>query len=200
MLRPATATAIAAAAAAALGVARPAAAAEEWTIDRSHAHILFFVNHFGMSDIQGEFLDFDGTLMLDTEAPETSSIEVTIDVSSLDSGWAARDEHFLSADFFDAEQYPTITFTSTDVEITGEDTALVTGDLTIKDTTRPATLEVTLNGLADDHPIREGTQRYAGFTATTTVLRRDFGVDRYAPAVSDEVEIRIELEATGPAS
>jgi len=198
MVRPATAAA--AFAALGLGFAQPAAAAEEWAIDQSHAHILFFVNHFGMSDIQGEFLEFDGTFTLDTEAPENSSVEVTIDVSSLDTGWAARDEHLLNADFFDAEQYPTITFTSTGVEVIGEETALVTGDLTVKDTTRPVTLEVTLNGLADDHPMMEGTQRHAGFSASARVLRSDFGVDMFAPAVSDEVEIRIELEATGPAS
>ncbi len=193
-------TSVIVAAAAGVGLAGPAAAAEEWAIDPSHTHILFFVNHFGMSDIQGEFLDFDGTFMLDTEAPENSSIAVTIDVASLDSGWAARDEHFLSADFFTVEEHPTITFTSTDVEVVGADTATVTGDLTIKGITRPVTLDVTLNGLQDDHPIREGTQRYAGFTATTVLRRSDFGMDLYAPAVSDEVEIRIEMEATGPAS
>ncbi|NBC34173.1 MAG: polyisoprenoid-binding protein, partial [Alphaproteobacteria bacterium] len=68
----------------------PAQAAEEWTIDPSHTHILFFVNHFGMSDIQGEFMEFDGTFMLDRDNPENSSIDVTIDVGSLDSGWQER--------------------------------------------------------------------------------------------------------------
>jgi polyisoprenoid-binding protein YceI len=145
-------------------------------------------------------MEFDGTFMLDRDNPENSSIDVTIDVGSLDSGWQERDAHFKSADFFDAENYPTITFTSTSVEITGESTANVTGDLTIKDNTMPVTLDVTLNGLQDDHPIREGRQAYAGFTGTTTVLRSDFDVDMFAPAVSDEVVIRIEMEATGPQS
>lgn len=200
MTRFTLAAAAAAAFIAAGPVSAPAQAAEEWTIDPSHTHILFFVNHFGMSDIQGEFLEFDGTFMLDRENPENSSINMTIDVDSLDTGWQERDAHFKSADFFDVGTYPTITFTSTDVEMTGDDTADVTGDLTIKDITMPVTLDVTLNGLQDDHPIREGNQAYAGFTGTTTVLRSDFEVDMFAPAVSDEVVIRIEMEATGPQS
>lgn len=200
MTRFTLAAATAAAMLSAFPTAAPAEAAEEWTIDPSHTHILFFVNHFGMSDIQGEFLDFDGTFRLDRENPENSSVEVTIDATTLDTGWPDRDAHFRSADFFDVENFPSITFTSTRVDITGEDTANVTGDLTIKDITLPVTLDVTLNGLQDDHPIREGRQAYAGFTGTTTVLRSDFDVDMFAPAVSDEVVIRIEMEATGPQS
>ena len=180
--------------------AGPTHAAEEWTIDPSHTHILFFVNHFGMSDIQGEFLEFDGTFMLDREAPENSSIEITIDVNSLDSGWQPRDEHFLSPDFFDSATHPTMTFASTAVEVTGDNSATVTGDLTIKETTLPVTLDVTLNGLAEDHPIIEGQQPFAGFTAATSLLRSEFDVGLFAPAVSDEVVIRIEMEATGPQS
>ena len=187
-------------ASAALITAGPVQAAEEWAIDPSHTHILFFVNHFGMSDIQGEFLEFDGTFMLDTDAPENSSIEVTIAVDSLDSGWPARDEHLINPDFFESETYPIMTFRSTAVELTGEDMAAVTGDLTIKETTLPVTLDVTLNGLQDDHPILPGQQGFAGFTATTTLLRSAFDVGMFVPAVSDEVVIRIEMEATGPES
>lgn len=190
---------IAAAATAFIAVA-PAQAAEEWTIDPSHTHILFFVNHFGMSDIQGEFLEFDGTFLLDTDSPENSSISVTIEVDSLDSGWPARDDHLINPDFFESETYPTMTFTSTAVEVTGDDTALVTGDLTIKETTLPVTLDVTLNGLQDDHPFMDGQQGFAGFSATTSLQRSAFDVGLYAPAVADEVVIRIEMEATGPQS
>ena len=174
------------------------ASAVDYTIDQSHTHILFFVEHFGLSSIQGEFLEFDGTFSLDVDSPENSEIAITIDVASLDSGHDGRDEHFLSADFFDVETYPTVTFTSTDVTVTGDNTAEVTGDLTIRDVTQPVTLDVTLNGMLDDHPFTDGTQPYVGFTATTMILRSDFGIDMFVPAGSDEVEIRIEMEAVGP--
>ena len=98
------------------------------------------------------------------------------------------------------ETYPTATFTSTAVTVTGEDTAEVTGDLTLKGETRTVVLDVTLNGLRDDHPMIDGTQAYAGFTATTTLSRSDWGLGLYAPAVADEVEVRIEMEALGPTS
>ena len=174
------------------------ASAVDYTIDQSHTHILFFVEHFCLSSIQGEFLEFDGTFSLDVDSPENSAIAVTIDVASLDSGHDGRDEHFLSADFFDAETFPTVTFTSTDVAVTGDNTAEVTGDLTIRDVTQPVTLDVTLNGMLDDHPFTDGTQPYVGFTATTTILRSDFGIELFVPAGSDDVEIRIEMDAVGP--
>lgn len=192
--------AAAAVSALALSAAAPAAQAEpqSWVFDPSHTHILFFVDHFGMSDIQGEFLGFEGELLVDEENPENSSLTVTIDITSLDTGYEPRDEHFLSGDFFDAEAFPQATFTSTSVEPTSETTATVTGDLTIKGNTAPVTLAVTLNGLMDDHPILEGTQRFAGFTAEGTVLRSDYGVDGFVPAVADEVVLRIETEVNQP--
>lgn len=179
----------------------PAALAQEsWTIDNSHTHILFTVDHFGMSTIYGEFVDFTGTLMVDRDAPENSSVEIVIDAASLDTGWEARDEHFLSADFFEAETYPEITFVSTGVTMTGDTTMEIAGDLTIKGITHPVVLDTTLNGVMDDHPIIEGTQAFAGFSATTTVLRSDYGVDMFTPYVADEVTIMIEMEVLGPTS
>lgn len=177
----------------------PAAAqAEPFAIDDSHTHAVFTVNHLGMSTIFGEFTAIGGTFDLDTEHPENSAIDITIDIASLDTGFEARDTHFLSPDFFDVETYPTATFTSTAVEMTGDATAEVTGDLTLRGHTRPVVLEVTLNGLLDDHPMIDGTQAYAGFTATTTLVRSEWGLGLYAPAVADEVGVRIEMEALGP--
>ncbi len=173
----------------------PARAAEAYSFDTSHTHILFFVDHFGFSTIQGEFLEFDGSVMLDTQAPENSSVAVTIRADSLDTGHGPRDEHFRDADFFDVESHPEITFESTSVVPTGFQQARVTGDLTIKGMTRPVVLDVTLNRMGTS-PI--SGDLVAGFTATTTVLRSDFGLGRFAPAVSDAVEIRIETE-TSPA-
>ncbi|MCA8908988.1 MAG: YceI family protein [Rhodospirillaceae bacterium] len=177
-----------------------AAAAEPFTIDNSHTYVGFTVNHLGMSTISGTFSDVEGTFDLDLEHPENSVVDITIAIASLSTGFEARDTHFLSADFFDVETYPTATFTSTAVTVTGEDTAEVTGDLTLKGETRTVVLDVTLNGLRDDHPMIDGTQAYAGFTATTTLSRSDWGLGLYAPAVADEVEVRIEMEALGPTS
>ena len=182
---------------AALFVPTVAAAADEFAIDTTHTHVLFFVDHFGMSTIQGEFLDVSGTFMLDRDAPANSSIAVTISAESLDSGVDARDEHFRSADFFDTATFPEVTFTSTSVEVTGEDTAVVTGDLTIRDVTQTVALDVTLNGLQDDHPFIDGEQPWAGFTATTTLQRSEWGLGLYAPMVPEAVEVRIEMEAVG---
>lgn len=173
-------------------LATPAAAQSEWAIDASHTHILFSIDHLGFSNTHGEFLEFNGTLMLDPEAPESASISIVIDAASIDSGWPARDEHIRNADFLNVETYPTITFESTGVALTGEDTAHVTGDLTILDTTQEVVLDVVLNGLGP-HPFSGAT--VAGFTASTVINRSDFGVSFGVPAIGDEMSITIEMEA-----
>ncbi|MEQ8964797.1 MAG: YceI family protein [Azospirillaceae bacterium] len=194
-LVPATAGALAlAASATALAPATAVAESQAFAFDKSHTHILFFVDHLGFSAVQGEFLDYEGELTLDTEDPANSSVAVTIDVASLDSGHPPRDEHLLDADFFDAEAYPEMTFASTRVEPTGEDTALVHGDLTIKGVTRPVVLDTRLNGLGPN-PFAPD-QTIAGFSATTEIARSDFGMDFGLPAIGDTVEIRIEIEAS----
>jgi len=119
-------------------------------------------------------------------------VQVTLPLSGLNSFTAKFDEHLRSADFFDAAKFPTATFKSTKVEAAGTNKFTVTGDLTIKDQTKPVVLDVTLNG-AGDHPMMKVPA--IGFDATTTVKRSDFGVGAYAPAVSDEVKIRITTEA-----
>ena len=91
----------------------PALAADEFAFDPSHTHILFSIDHFGFSDVHGEFLDFEGSAVFDPDAPEDGSVTVTIDTASIDTGWAARDEHLRNADFFDVETHPTMTFAST---------------------------------------------------------------------------------------
>ena len=168
-------------------------AADEFAFDHSHTHVLFFVDHLGFSTTQGEFLEFDGTLMLDTEAPENSTVSVSIATASIDTGYADRDEHLRNSDFFDVEEYPEMTFTSTGVTVTGENSAEVSGDLTILGVTQPVTLDVTLNGLGA-HPFNGST--VAGFSATTTISRSDFGMDFGVPAIGDDIEIRIETEAS----
>lgn len=184
----------AAVAVAAFAAAPAAAAPESWVIDQTHTHILFFVDHLGFSAVQGEFLAFEGDLTLDRETPANSSVSVTIDVASLDSGHGPRDAHLLNEDFFAAETHPTMTFDSTTVTLTGDDTAEVVGDLTILGETREVVLDVTLNQLGPNPFANQLTT--AGFSAETTILRSDFGMEFGVPLIGDEITIRIETEAS----
>jgi polyisoprenoid-binding protein YceI len=185
--------AVAPLAAAGLALAAVPAAAEPYEIDPAHTHILFVVSHLGFSNTHGEFLEFDGEFDLDPDAPENSSISMTIDAASLDTAHDERDAHLRNADFFNVEEFPEITFETTGVEVTGEDTAQLTGDLTMLGVTRPVTLDVVLNAMGD-HPFQDKT--VAGFTATGTVDRTEFGMTYGAPAVGEQVEITIEMEAS----
>ncbi len=194
-----------AAAAIALGIgllAQPVAAADSFGFDKAHTEILFSYSHLGNSRAFGEFREFDGEVILDRDDPANSSIDLTIVAASIDTGVAAFDTHLKSADFFAVETYPLITFTSTGVEVTGDTTAKVTGELTIKEHSRPVVLDVTLNYLGE-HQLAAFVPDYAdmevaGFSATTTLLRSDFGVDMLVPMVGDEVELIIETELLRP--
>ena len=196
-----------AAAAVALGIgigalSQPAAAADSFAFDPFHTEILFSWNHLGNSRAYGNFREFEGEVILDRENPENSSIDLTIAAASIDTGVTPFDNHLKSADFFEVETYPEITFTSTAVEVTGDTTARVTGDLTIKEHTHPVVLDVTLNYLGE-HQLAQFVPDYAdmevaGFSATTTLLRSDFGVDMMVPLVGDEIQLIIETELLRP--
>lgn len=172
------------------------AASGTYKLDPSHTDILAQWTHFGFSHPSAHFGNVDGTLVYDADDVTKSSVEVTIPLSGLNSFTAKFDEHLESADFFDAAKFPTATFKSTKVESTGTNTLAVTGDLTIKDITKPVTLEVTING-GGEHPMKKVPA--IGFDATGTIKRSDFGVGAYAPNVSDEVKLRITTEATAEA-
>ncbi|MCK7612115.1 YceI family protein [Roseibium sediminicola] len=159
--------------------------------DKSHANLAFSYNHLGYSTTEGRFGAWDGTLLIDKDTPANSSVEFTIDITSLDTFWAERDTHFLSADFFDAEKFPKATFKSTKVEQTGENQLEVTGDLTIKDITKPATLTVNVTALGE-HPMAK--KEAAGFAISTVVKRSDYGMDMYVPYVGDEVTVTFHAE------
>ena len=163
----------------------------KYSLDSSHGYITFTYNHLGFSNPRVGFNRFDTVLELDSSNPENSTIEVTIDASSIDSRVAEFNEHLNGSDFFNTAEYPTITFKSTKVEATGENTFDVTGDLTILGTTRPVTLATTIN-LAANHPMRNVPT--VGVSASARLLRSDWGLDAYVPAVSDEVELSIEVE------
>lgn len=170
----------------------PAFAADEFTFDAGHTYIGFEIDHLGFSQTLGEFTGFDGTLVLDRKNLANSSVNVSIDTASIDTDQADFDEHLRAADFFNVAQHPTMTFKSTKVEAIDADSLKVTGDFTMLGQTHPVVLDVELNKIAK-HPFRP-TIEVAGFSATTTLDRTRWGMDKYAPAVGTAVKIRIETE------
>lgn len=148
---------------------------EVWSIDPAHSVVEFSVKHMMITSVRGQFRDVFGTIAVDEENPDRSSVEVTIDAASIDTRVEQRDAHLRSPDFLDVEKYPTITFKSRRVEgahATEGDRFKLVGDLTIRDTTREVALEATFQGRMKDP---WGGER-AGFTATTTIDRREFGL------------------------
>src|SRR5512145_2964046 len=144
-----------------------------WTFDPAHSHASFSVRHMIISNVRGELGKFSGTLTLDEKDITRSTVEATIDVTAIDTREPKRDEHLKSPDFFDAAKFPNITFKSTKVEKAGKDGLKVTGDLTIRGTTKPVVLKVT-------GPTAEVKDPYGnvrrGVSATTKLNRLDYGV------------------------
>jgi len=171
------------------------AAEVTYKLDPNHTVVLASWSHFGYSHPAANFGQADGTLVYDADKVGASSVQVTLPLAGLNSFVPDFDEHLRSADFFEADKYPSITFKSTKVEAAGKDKLKVTGDLTIKDNTKPVVLDVTLNKAAD-HPMAK--RAAIGFDATTTIKRTDFGVGKFVPNVSDEVQLRITTEAMVP--
>jgi polyisoprenoid-binding protein YceI len=171
------------------------AAPEKFELDKPHTQIIFSVNHLGFSTSYGKFTDYAGTINLDQQEPKNSDVDVTIQTASLDMSDEKWDEHLKSKDFFDVEQFPTMTFKSTKVEVTGDKTANVTGDLTLHGVTKPVTLAVTYNGTGK-HPMMDRME--TGFEATGKIKRSDFGMGYGVPAVGDDVNITISVEAFQP--
>ncbi len=178
--------------AALLFAALPAQAAPyKYDFDKVHTQILFFANHLGYSHSMGKFLNFDGHFNFDTDNPAASSVEVSIDTSSIEMNDQKWNDHMKNADFFNVEKFPAMTFKSTKIDVTGENTANITGDLTILGVTKPVVLAVTHNK-TDKHPY--SGKIVSGFSATTTVKRSEFGMTYGLPAVADDIEVRIEVE------
>ncbi|MFT4178729.1 MAG: YceI family protein [Thermomonas sp.] len=169
------------------------AASGTYTLDASHTDVLATWSHFGLSNPSAHFGNVEGTLVYDAADVSKSSVQVTLPLSGMNAFSAKFDEHLRSADFFDAAKFPVASFKSTSVASAGVNKLTVTGDLTIKDITKPVTLDVTLNG-GGAHPMKK--VQAIGFDATAVIKRSDFGVGAYAPNVSDEVELRITTEAT----
>ena len=167
-----------------------------WQLDPAHSLVEFSVRHMMFSTVKGRFTGLQGTIQDVADDPTQSSVQVTIDASSVTTGDDNRDGHLRSADFFNVEQYPTITFASRRIEGT-RDAFTVTGDLTINGVTREVALEATFNG--------SGTTPFgttvAGFSAETKINRKDWGLNWNASLeaggvlVSDQVKLSLEIQA-----
>lgn len=172
-------------------IAKPVA----YQIDPTHTATVFTWNHFGFSTPSANFSDIQGTINVDNTKPTNSSVHVTIPLTSLNTNVKALDEHLLKADFFDAEKYPNITFKSTKVQALAQNKYKITGDLTIKNVTKPVVLDAVLNKQAV-HPMSKA--QTIGFNATTSFDRSAFGVGAYVPNVGDKITVNITTEASVP--
>lgn len=169
-----------------------------YQFDKDHTQVRISWNHVGLSEQSLLFRDYSGTVEFDRNDVANSSVDVTIQPESLDSGVEAFDDHLKSSDFFHVEEHGEITFKTTEVMQTGPNAGRMIGDLTIKGITKPVTLDVQLN-YAGEHPLAPFNDQYkgrqaAGFKATGRVLRSEFELGRNAPLVSDWVDIEINTE------
>ena len=168
-----------------------------WTVDKTHSNIDFEVRHLMISKVRGHFRDFDATLVIDEEQPERSRLTAEIDVASIDTSVEDRDTHLRSDDFFGADQFPKITFKSTQVERGDGKSFRLTGDLTIRDVTREVVLEGEFEGRIQDP---WGKDR-AAFSASVEISRKDFNVrwnqalEAGGVAVGNKVKIGLHIEA-----
>ena len=173
----------------------PGYLAGAWDIDPTHSTVGFSVRHMMVSKVRGYFREFSGEIVT-AEDPAQSSVTATIALGSIDTRQEQRDAHIRSADFFDVDNHPQMTFRSTSVRTDGADW-FVDGDLTIKGITKPVTLALELNGFGPD--AYGGTR--AGFSAKTEINRNDFGVDIKMPmdgggvVVGDKITVELEIEA-----
>ncbi|MFY9807893.1 MAG: YceI family protein [Pseudonocardiaceae bacterium] len=168
-----------------------------YDIDVMHSRLGFVARHAMVTKVRGSFTEFAGSFDLDASHWPASTAQITVQVASIDTGNQQRDGHLRTNDFFDAPNHPQITFTSTRVAQTGEDTVAVTGDLTIKGTTRPITVELVYTGSAIDP---YGNTRI-GFEAISTINRSDFGItfnatlDTGGVLVSDKITLEFDISA-----
>ena len=180
----------------ALAVPAAALAQSTWNVDPAHTHSSFTIRHLVISNVRGEFGKTTGTVKLDEKDVTKSSVEATIETTTIDTRVADRDNHLRSPDFFDVAKYPAMTFKSTKVEKAGEGKLKITGNLTVKDVTKPVVLDVT--GPTQEIKDPWGNTR-RGVSATTKINRKDFGLTwsktiEAGPVVGDDVTIEIEAE------
>jgi len=175
--------------------ASPAFAADTFVIDKGHSEVGFQIRHM-MTKVRGRFNDFEGRIVVDKAKPEASSVELTIQATSIDTANPNRDKDLRSAEFFDVEKYPTITFKSTRITPKGKDLYDVTGTLTMRGVAKEVTLPVTVLGFMKN---MRGVEA-AGFEASTTINRKDYGItwnktlDTGGVLLGDDVIVSVNLE------
>jgi polyisoprenoid-binding protein YceI len=176
------------------------AAPLRFDIDKVHSQVGFSIRHF-FSKVPGQFKDFSGTIVMDPNAPAASSVEVTIQTASIFTDNDGRDKHLRSVDFFAADSFPTLTFKSTKVASAGKDKVQVTGDLTMRGATKSVVLEVEFLGMGEVGVGGKSMGTKAGFDATTSVNRHDFGInwnktlDAGGLMLGEDVAISLHIEA-----
>jgi polyisoprenoid-binding protein YceI len=174
-----------------------AAAPEAFVLNESHSQVVFTYSHAGFSTTSGMFSGFGGDIMFDAEDPANSSVSVTFPAETMITGWDARSGHFLqSGDFFKLGEFPDVTFTSTAIEVTGDDTANITGDLSLNGVTKTVVLDAVLNAQTDEYPFPPFQGKKAlGLDATATLIRSDYNLGMFAPFIPDEIPLAISIEA-----
>jgi polyisoprenoid-binding protein YceI len=176
----------------------PSIPAGTWQVDTSHSAVTFTARHMMVAKVRGRFKDFSADIVI-AEDPLQSTVNATVQMASIDTGDSSRDDHLQTNDFFDIENHPTMTFRSTSLEGSGDEYKLH-GDLTIRGVTKPVTFDLEFGGAGKD----PWGNTKAGFTATGTINRKDFGVEWNAPLetggvlVGDKVTIEIDIEALLP--
>lgn len=169
-----------------------------YAIDKTHASLIWKVSHLGLSDYTARFTSFDAEFNFDPAKPEASTLSVSVDPTSIETDYPNAEEKDFDKklvegeDWFNAGAHPKIEFKSNAIEMTGENTANVTGDLMFLGVTKPVTLNVTLNGAMIEQPFSK--KPTFGFSATGTIKRSEWGMETYVPNIGDEVHIVIEAE------
>lgn len=171
-------------------VATGAFAQTTYKVDKSHSKLGFAISHMMISEVEGQFNSFDATIVSSKDDFSDATIELTADVNTVYTNSERRDGHLKSPDFFDAAKFPTIAFKSTSVTKSGDKTFKVVGDLTMHGVTKSVTVDLTLTGTAAG---RDG-KKMAGFKATGTINRIDFGVGTSGPGAGDEVTLNAKGE------
>jgi polyisoprenoid-binding protein YceI len=159
-----------------------------WKVDTAHTQLGFAVRHLGISTVRGIFRTFDGSVVVDES---TAQIEVSAELASVDSGNQGRDEHLQGDHFFDTANHPQLMFRATSIELANENSGVINGDLTIRGITKPVTLNAVFNGTGT-FPVDNSL--HAGFEASGSFNRTDFGVNFGVPMVSDEVQLDLQVQ------
>ncbi len=166
-------------------------AADKYEFDKAHTNILFYVNHLGFSDMVGHFTDYDGYFTFDEKKPQESTVEVTLKPAGIKTSSDKLDSKLQGEDFFKTSQFPEIKFVSNNIKVTGDNSGEASGTLTMLGVSKPLILSVHFNK-AGYHPITN--QYVAGFTASATIKRSEFGMNSYLPMVGDDVRIEVQAE------